>query len=139
VSTPDNSVLYVDSLFLIVSTTSLTGLNTVNLDDLNTCQQVFLYTLTILGNPISVSIFVVYMRKEAFLEKFIARIEATISSTPGKPSVLEHLLLTIKFVQDTARYRVEVTFFLIRTTNISTYTRSSSSDFWKFLGISSLR
>lgn len=61
-----NSLAYIDSLFMVVSAMSLTGMNTVNLSDLNTAQQVQLYVLMILGSPILVSIAVLYARKRDF-------------------------------------------------------------------------
>jgi len=85
VSTPNGSILYVDSLFMVISAMSLTGLNTLNLSTLNTCQQVVLYFLTILGNPFSVSVFVLYIRKKAFHKKFRDINDATRAPTPGKP------------------------------------------------------
>lgn len=84
VSTPNGSILYVDSLFMVISAMSLTGLNTLNLSTLNTCQQVFLYILTILGNPLSISVFVLYIRKRAFHKKFRDINDATRPATPGK-------------------------------------------------------
>jgi hypothetical protein len=65
-SSESRSVPYIDSLFMVVSAISLTGLNTINLSDLNTAQQVQLYTLMILSSQILVSIFVLYIRKRDF-------------------------------------------------------------------------
>ncbi|GAB7364642.1 hypothetical protein MBLNU230_g5445t1 [Neophaeotheca triangularis] len=69
-STPPRSVSYVDSLFLVVSAMTLAGLNTVNLSELNTFQQVLLFVLIMLGSAIFVSAFVVLVRKRAFRKKF---------------------------------------------------------------------
>lgn len=49
---------------------TLAGLNTVNLSQINTFQQVLLFLLTMLGSAIFVSIAVVYIRKKAFERKF---------------------------------------------------------------------
>ncbi|KZZ93919.1 cation transporter [Ascosphaera apis ARSEF 7405] len=71
-STPPRSVHvpYTDALFLCVSAMTLSGLNTVNLSDLNTFQQVILFLLTILGSPVLVSAVVVLIRKTAFESRF---------------------------------------------------------------------
>ena len=68
-STPARSVSFVDSLFLTVSAMTLAGLNTVNLSELNTFQQVILFCLIMLGSAIWVSSFVVHVRKRAFEKK----------------------------------------------------------------------
>lgn len=72
------SVAYIDSLFMVISAMSLTGMNTVNLSDLNMAQQVELYVLMILGSPILVSIVVLYVRKRAFNQL----------ETPSKGSII---------------------------------------------------
>ncbi|KAB2580761.1 Low-affinity potassium transport protein [Lasiodiplodia theobromae] len=68
-STPARSVSFTDSLFLCVSAMTLAGLNTVNLSDLNTFQQVMLFLLIMAGSAIFVSAFVVHVRKKAFEAK----------------------------------------------------------------------
>lgn len=68
-STPTRSVSFTDSLFLCVSAMTLAGLNTVNLSDLNTFQQVMLFLLIMAGSAIFVSAFVVHVRKKAFEAK----------------------------------------------------------------------
>ncbi|TVY69020.1 Low-affinity potassium transport protein [Lachnellula suecica] len=55
---------------MVVSAISLTGMNTVNVSDLNTGQQVQIYFLMVLGSPILVSICVIYIRKRDFYHKF---------------------------------------------------------------------
>ncbi|KAI5288608.1 hypothetical protein KEM54_005076 [Ascosphaera aggregata] len=76
-STPPNSVAipYVDALFLCVSAMTLSGLNTMNLSDLNTFQQVILLLLTIIGSPVLVSAVVVLIRKKAFENRFKSIVE----------------------------------------------------------------
>lgn len=49
---------------------TLAGLNTVNLSELNTFQQVILFILLLLGSAIWVSIWVVHVRRKAFERKF---------------------------------------------------------------------
>ncbi|GME23272.1 Cation transporter [Neofusicoccum parvum] len=68
-STPAKSVSFTDSLFLCVSAMTLAGLNTVNLSELNTFQQVMLFLLIIAGSAIFVSAFVVHVRRKAFEAK----------------------------------------------------------------------
>jgi Trk-type K+ transport system membrane component len=63
-------VSFTDSLFLSVSAMTEAGLNTVNLSELNTFQQILLFILIILGSAIWVSAFVVQVRKRAFEKKF---------------------------------------------------------------------
>ena len=69
-STPPRTVSYTDSLFLVVSAMTLAGLNTINLSEINTFQQVILFLLIMLGSAILVSIVVVHTRREAFEGKF---------------------------------------------------------------------
>lgn len=54
---------------------TLAGLNTVNLSQLNTWQQVMLFLLTILGSAILVSTAVVHVRRKAFERKFKSVVE----------------------------------------------------------------
>ena len=69
-STPAKSVTYTDSLFLVVSAMSEAGLNTVNLSQLNTFQQILLFLLIMLGSAILVSSAVVHVRRAAFERRF---------------------------------------------------------------------
>jgi hypothetical protein len=68
-STPSKSVSYTDSLFLVVSAMTEAGLNTVNLSQLNTFQQVLLFALIVIGSAIWVSIATIHIRKRAFEQK----------------------------------------------------------------------
>ena len=54
---------------------TLAGLNTINLSQLNTFQQVILFVLILLGSAIWVSIAVVHVRRKAFERKFKSLIE----------------------------------------------------------------
>ncbi|KAL6713821.1 hypothetical protein ACLMJK_008315 [Lecanora helva] len=54
---------------------TLAGLNSVNLSQLNTFQQVILFLLIILGSAIWVSIAVVHVRRKAFERKFTRIVE----------------------------------------------------------------
>lgn len=80
-STPANSIAYVDCLFLVISAMTEAGLNTVNLSQMATVQQVILWLLIILGSSIWVSIWTVLIRKREFEQRFrdVAR-RATLRS-----------------------------------------------------------
>jgi hypothetical protein len=74
-STPSRSISFTDSLFFAVSAMTEAGLNTVNLSQLNTWQQVILFILIMLGGSTWVSISVVYIRRRAFEIKFMTEME----------------------------------------------------------------
>jgi hypothetical protein len=65
-------VSYVDSLFLVISAMTESGLNTVNLSQINTGQQILLWLLMVVGSSIWVSIWTVLFRKRAFERRFKA-------------------------------------------------------------------
>ncbi|KAI1375491.1 TrkH-domain-containing protein [Hypoxylon crocopeplum] len=69
-SDPKFSISYVDSLFLVTSAMTEAGLNTVNLSQMTTWQQVLLWLLIIVGSSIWVSIWTVLVRKHAFEVRF---------------------------------------------------------------------
>ncbi|KAI4191237.1 MAG: hypothetical protein LQ346_004790 [Caloplaca aetnensis] len=69
-STPTKHISYTDSLFFVVSAMTMTGLNTVNLSEINTFQQTILFFLLLLGSAITVSIVVVFVRLKAFERRF---------------------------------------------------------------------
>jgi hypothetical protein len=69
-SNPARSISYTDSLFLVVSAMSEAGLNTVNLSQMTTFQQVILWLLILIGSSIFVSIGTVMARKNAFERRF---------------------------------------------------------------------
>ncbi|KAI1761151.1 TrkH-domain-containing protein [Hypoxylon sp. FL1150] len=69
-SNPKYSIGYVDSLFLVTSAMTEAGLNTVNLSQMTTWQQVLLWFLIIIGSSIWVSIWTVLVRKHAFEARF---------------------------------------------------------------------
>lgn len=74
-SQPFNSVDYVDSLFLVTSAITNTGLNTRNLSETTTWQQVQLWFLLMIGSPIWVSFWTVLVRKHAFEQRFEVIVE----------------------------------------------------------------
>ncbi|KAF4962760.1 hypothetical protein FSARC_9186 [Fusarium sarcochroum] len=69
-SEPGRSIPYVDCLFLVVSSFCDTGLNTVNLSEITTWQQVLLYILFIIGSALWVSFWTVMARRQAFEKRF---------------------------------------------------------------------
>lgn len=68
-SSPARSISYVDSLFLTVSAMTEAGLNTVNLSQMTTWQQVLLWLLILFGGAIWVSIWTVAFRLQYAFEK----------------------------------------------------------------------
>ncbi|EPE33949.1 hypothetical protein GLAREA_06962 [Glarea lozoyensis ATCC 20868] len=69
-SNPTHSISYLDSLFLVVSAMTEAGLNTVNLSQMTTFQQVLLWILIVIGSAIFVSISTVLTRKRVFEKRF---------------------------------------------------------------------
>lgn len=69
-SEPFGKFSYIDSLFMVTSAFTNTGLNTVNVSDMTTWQQVLLWILMIVGSPIWVSVWTVFVRKHAFEKRF---------------------------------------------------------------------
>ncbi|KAK8013114.1 cation transport protein-domain-containing protein [Apiospora marii] len=64
------SVSFVDAWFLITSAFTASGLNTVNLSQLATGQQVVLFVMLILGSPVLVSLFTIWFRYHIFEKRF---------------------------------------------------------------------
>ncbi|POS87565.1 hypothetical protein EPUL_000919 [Erysiphe pulchra] len=63
------SISYVNSIFMVIGAMTQTGLNTVNMSDLNSFQQSLIVILSMIGNPIVVSIIVIHVRKRAFQKR----------------------------------------------------------------------
>lgn len=63
-------IKYIDALFLASGCATQSGLNTINLNQLNTWQQIVLYIIPILTNPIAVNSFVVFLRLYWFEKRF---------------------------------------------------------------------
>ncbi|PCG89423.1 Cation transporter [Penicillium occitanis (nom. inval.)] len=76
IATPNQSVSYIDSLFLCVSAMTGAGLNTVNLSTVNSFQQAILFALILLGHPILISSTVLFVRKRAFETRFRSIVQA---------------------------------------------------------------
>ncbi|KAL1892906.1 hypothetical protein Sste5346_006799 [Sporothrix stenoceras] len=80
-SDPGFRISYTDSLFLVVSAMTESGLNTVNLSQMTTWQQIILFLLIIFGSSIWVSIWTVAFRKHVLEQRF----DAIASSGDASP------------------------------------------------------
>jgi potassium uptake Trk family protein len=69
-SNPAKSIGWWDSMFMVMSAMTATGLNTVNVSQLTTFQQVELVVLMMMGSQILVSYFTVAFRKHMFEKRF---------------------------------------------------------------------
>lgn len=90
-STPHGNVTYVDSLFMITEAMTQAGLNTINPSSINTFQQCMLFGHIIIGNPIFISAFVVYVRKRAFHPRFKKAAKEKERNEKNNPSRSYHL------------------------------------------------
>lgn len=61
---------YIDALFLASGAATQSGLNTVDINKLNTWQQVVLYIAAMMCNPITINSFVVFLRLYWFEKRF---------------------------------------------------------------------
>lgn len=75
-SRPTNSVSFIDSLFLVLSAFTTSGLNTVDISQLSTAQQVIIALMMVLGSPVFVSIFTIWLRARVFEKRFEDIVEA---------------------------------------------------------------
>lgn len=69
-SNPAKSIGWWDSLFMVMSAMTATGLNTVNVSQLTTFQQVELAVLMMMGSQVLISYFTVAFRKHMFENRF---------------------------------------------------------------------
>ena len=63
-------ISYIDALFLGSGAATQSGLNTININQLNTWQQVVLYLIPMACNPIAINTFVVFLRLYWFEKRF---------------------------------------------------------------------
>ena len=61
---------YIDALFLASGAATQSGLNTVDINKLNTWQQVVLFLVPMMTNPITINSFVVFLRLYWFEKRF---------------------------------------------------------------------
>lgn len=66
----NRTVSFTDSLFLVESAFTSSGLNTVNISELSTGQQVILALMMILGSPVLISLFTIWFRAHIFEKRF---------------------------------------------------------------------
>lgn len=66
---------YVDALFMMVSTSTCTGLNTVTITDMSTYQQSLIFISSIFGSTVFVNCVIVFVRKHAFENRFVEIVE----------------------------------------------------------------
>jgi hypothetical protein len=107
-SDPAFSISYTDSLFLVVSAMTEAGLNTVNLSQMTTWQQVLLWLLIGLGSSVWVSIWTVLARKHAFERRFHhlvqrSRLRSSSASLQRRPTLIADLPLIKKFTTTFSR------------------------------------
>lgn len=67
---PAGGLAYIDALFFASGSATQSGLNTVNINDLCTYQQVVFYTLGMICTPIFINTFVVFVRLYWFERRF---------------------------------------------------------------------
>ncbi|ORY75670.1 cation transport protein-domain-containing protein [Leucosporidium creatinivorum] len=74
-SNGDNKIAYIDCLFMCVSSMTVTGLNSVLMNDLTTWQQVMLFLNMTIGSISFVSIITIVIRLRFFRRKFEYMVE----------------------------------------------------------------
>jgi Cation transport protein len=67
---PMGNLAYIDALFFASGACTQSGLNTVDINNLSTYQQLVLFLLPMLTNPISINTFVVFIRLYWFEKRF---------------------------------------------------------------------
>ncbi len=63
-------IKYIDALFLASGAATQSGLNTVDINSLNTWQQIMIMVISVLCNPITINTFVVILRLYWFEKRF---------------------------------------------------------------------
>ncbi|ROT40175.1 hypothetical protein SODALDRAFT_306203 [Sodiomyces alkalinus F11] len=84
-ATSEGQLHYIDALFFASGANTQAGLNTVNVNKLNTFQQVCIYIFMMTSNPITVHSFVVFLRLywfEKFLRRMVRNARARRASIP---------------------------------------------------------
>lgn len=67
---PNGGLAYIDALFFAAGASTQSGLNTVNINQLNTWQQFVLYVIAMMCNPMTINTFVVFLRLYWFEKRF---------------------------------------------------------------------
>jgi len=90
-STGSGKVPYIDALFFASGANTQAGLNTIDVNQLNTFQQVVLYLFAMTSNPITIHSSVVFLRLYWFEKRFQGMVRearqrrSTISKTKSNP------------------------------------------------------
>lgn len=69
-------ISFLDSLYLSMSALTSTGMNTVNVSQMSTGQQIVLFIAMLLGHPILISLWTVLFRRHIFEKRFRAIVKA---------------------------------------------------------------
>lgn len=85
-SSPPRSIGWWDSLFMVTSAVTASGLNTVNVSQLTTFQQVELLVLMIIGSQVMISYFTIAFRKHIFEKRFEDIVDMERMKRKNKPS-----------------------------------------------------
>ena len=87
------NIAYIDALFFASCSSTQAGLNTVDLNTLNTFQQIIFYLWPLMSNPITINSFVVFLRLYWFEKRFqhvvreARQRRGTISKSKTKPKL----------------------------------------------------
>ena len=84
------NIAYIDALFFASGSVTQSGLNTINVNDMNTAQQVVTYLLAMLCNPIFINSAVVFVRLYWFEKRFqhIVREAKTLRRTKSRTATM---------------------------------------------------
>ncbi|KAI8090940.1 cation transport protein-domain-containing protein [Gilbertella persicaria] len=67
---PGTDWAYIDALFMAVTATTNTGLNTIPMSEVTTYQMIVMYLVCFLGSHVTISFFVVMVRRYYFSKRF---------------------------------------------------------------------
>ncbi len=87
------NIAYIDALFFAGGASTQAGLNTIDLNTLNTFQQIICYLWPMMSNPITINSFVVFLRLYWFEKRFqhvvreARQKRGTISKSKTKPKL----------------------------------------------------
>lgn len=106
-SDPAFRIGYADSLFLTVSAMTEAGLNTVNLSQMTTWQQVLLFLLILSGSAIWVSIWTVVFRLRAFEQRFQVIVQSEREKRERSRRMGSSYNLTIPFFRTVTMHKAK--------------------------------
>lgn len=99
---------------------TLAGLNTINLSELNTFQQIILFLLIMMGSAILVSAVVVHVRRKAFERKFQTIAERKRDQSRSETGAEGRLSSTLPISETQSMSRTETNGKLPRGRNVKT-------------------